>query len=948
MGDYPDSLHATEAKFFGRVAGWRALVASPVDRANPQPALEAWKRLDESLGEPDMKPYTAPDKFANDIWAGIQKLQEDVVGHAKDSLNPDDASEAERWLAVAEDLTSSLTKYRPKGIKSGEGVTDTSTIRADIAKAKARIEALAAAKAILAADESTALAQARVIFRRAGLADDLAARTLLTDAETRLRGRTRYVALSQTVPARRLEVFRSAGVLPTRLLTGEVKPSGRVGFFQTGGLLTAFDAGDGSVIWTDAIDPDDGEIPESLAVSERRAESVAYLARRDGSAALCVREKSGGLIWEQPLGSMTPRGRPLVVRGSLMLAVFDPSRPALGLVARFDLDSGEWLGNVEFGRPLANTGASRPGSTLWAVPAESDELIVVKVAEPDGPAIDPVLANGVPTGHARGSISAPPILGGGDGPDPVFAVLFARDGPAATRVIPVSLGGASISGGPFSLIGWASGPIAFDGETATLATDAGRVYRVGIGLPGGVEPAAFVADEPFMIERPDPRPVFTRVAMASGGTAAVLEGGSLYLIRSRLRSKSGLAFEAFGKPEPVGQSIGAASGLDAVFTLTRLRAGQAARLASFSPFTGAKLWERQIGLGVLARATESDRLRWFDSDARLLELDGPSAASAITARPPTVRPVALKGWPSEAQPTSAIWRGEELFALVSTPGGPQIIHGPRQGWGRNGRSREPAIRAGGESDEPGGIDSVYATRGRGDSPDRFGDGPVATGAGLGGSSAGGVRRFLDALRGRGRRPDDALELVGRERNFREGEVDRFRRRGGTSRIRPVGRRGVFVRRGRPQGGRGLGSSHVRVGRETPCRGGSASRALAGRSQDPRPRRRGPSHRSDFWRGPGIALAKRPTARVRGFVRGQGDRGRRRRPGLDRRRRGLERTFRENPVNGLTPSPFRDAVRGGDRRRIDGRHAHMGRTAYRTLSLSRWVEAFSLIQLCIAS
>ena len=421
--DYPDSSHAAEAKFLGRVAAWRALVASPINRANPKPTLESWKRLDEMLAEPEMKPFVAPDRFAKDVWDGIQKLQEDIVAHAKDGITPEDTSEAERWLGVGEELTPALTKYRPKGLKPGEGVADTTSIRAEIAKTRARIDALAEAKAVLAIDEAPALAQAREIFLRSGLSDDPSARTLLAEAEQRLRGRTRYVAKTPSVPARRTDVARLVGVLPTRLLTPNAKPDGRLGFFQIGGLLTAFDAGDGSVIWTDQIDPDDGETPESLAASDRNAEAVAYLAWRDASPALCVREKTGGLIWEQPLGAMRARGRPLIVRDSLMLAVFDPSRPSLGLINRYDLYSGDWLGTIEFGRPLANTGATRPGSTLWAVPAESDELLVLRIATPDGDPIDPILANGLTTGHVRGSIASPPILGGGDGSDPAFAVL---------------------------------------------------------------------------------------------------------------------------------------------------------------------------------------------------------------------------------------------------------------------------------------------------------------------------------------------------------------------------------------------------------------------------------------------------------------------------------------------------------------------------------------------
>ena len=209
-----------------------------------------------------------------------------------------------------------------------------------------------------------------------------------------------------------------------------------------------------------------------------------------------------------------------------------------------------------------------------------------------------------------------------------------------------------------------------------MATDAGRVYRVGVGLPGGIEPAAFLATGPVELPGSDERPPApARVAMAAGGSVAVIEGGALHLMRARLGAETGLSFKPAMQPIPVGQSLGAASGTGAIFSLTRSREGQAAKLTSFDPIHGGKLWDRQIGLGILARRDASDRLTWFDSEARLLELDESNAAAAVLARPPTVRPISLQGWPADAQPTSALWRGDELIALASSPSGWRLIHG---------------------------------------------------------------------------------------------------------------------------------------------------------------------------------------------------------------------------------------------------------------------------------
>jgi hypothetical protein len=642
VAEHPDHSGAAEARFFGRVAKFRAAVGSPVNRANPQPALDDFKKLDGELAEPPLKGFVAPEKFAGEVWGGLQKLQEDVVAHAKDELKPEDPSEAERWLAVAEGLTAPLNKYRPKGVNLNDGVTETKSLKAQIAKAKARLAALAQAKSVLAADDGSALAKARDLLRLSGLADDPSAKELIAASEARLRERTRYVALETPEPARRFEARRSAGVLPTRLLTPDAKPVGRVGFFQAGGLLAAFDAGDGSIRWTDESDPDDGETPPVLPATDERPESVAYLARRGGKATLCVRDVAGGLIWEQPLGTRESRGRPVAVADSIMLALFDPLRPSLGLVARFDRRTGALRGFVEFGRPVANTGAHRPGSTLWAVPAESDELIVLKVAEPDGLPTDPAVVASVAVGHARGAVAGPPILGGGE-TDPAFAVLPVRDGASATNLIPAALAGSAPPGRPIRLQGWLSGPAAFDGETALISTDAGRVYRVGVGLPGGPEAEAFLEAEPFVVPRVNDRPAPCRVAAASGGSAAILDGESLHLLRARLGTRGGPAFAPTSGPEAVGELLGAASGKGGVFALTRPAPGQAARLASFDPDGGAKLWERQIGLGVSARATAPGRARWLLSDATLLDLDGRAAPAAISARPPALDPAPLRG-----------------------------------------------------------------------------------------------------------------------------------------------------------------------------------------------------------------------------------------------------------------------------------------------------------------
>ncbi len=317
-------------------------------------------------------------------------------------------------------------------------------------------------------------------------------------------------------------------------------------------------------------------------------------------------------LWYQPLPA--PAAGPAVVVGT---RAFVPLRDAGGTVYEFDLTTGNRVGRIRLGQPVAEKGATlRPGTSLLYVAADARRLYLIDAGgkDDDGNRVNPQCVQVIATGHLAGTLRVPPLFIGPEGTEPAerWMVLAQADGPAVTKLRAFAVGAiaAPVAGAtlPETLAvpvvelrvpGWVWFPPVSDGERLAVASDTGQMRLFGVNQAGNFDKPLFPLPSPPLPLPPDDRPVRGLVIPVEEATYWVLAAGQLRKARLALVPNKGQEVVLAGAPLNVGEPVHAAqigARKDAACLAVRTPNSSGCRAVCFDLRTGEVRWQRQLGL----------------------------------------------------------------------------------------------------------------------------------------------------------------------------------------------------------------------------------------------------------------------------------------------------------------------------------------------------------------
>jgi outer membrane protein assembly factor BamB len=495
LKDYADEPRADEYKFMVAWCNVRQAAYS-VSSASEVPAT--WQKvkqfLDERVDDPFLKDY------AVDAADTVRKVAETAAERGDSVVQKKQYDEAEESVRVGREALAYFPRYRNEGLGAGEErvIEQLGAIELRVRGARDRQRVVDEITKGLEDPTEKNILKAEETAVTAGLSGDPEVKELLAKAR-------RESARTIKFEAADAELAKSKPAppgLPGVLLTPRVgrAPSAAPGksgvvFAQARGVLYAHDDVTGDLLWATRVGLDAAPpLPPAPGSSD-----PALVVGADGRSVSARAVRTGDVLWYHPLEAMCA-GRPVVAGGRAFIPLRDDKEGRPGRLVAFDIASGNRLGTLICGRPLAGSGARQPGSGRLFFPAAERLIFVVNPDAIDSP--NPCEAV-LQTDHPAGSLRGDPILLGGDAPpvaggeDPKFLVLAQADGIGYTKVRAFKLDAgpiAALAPAPpveSSLRGWAWYTPYFDGERLAVATDAGELGIYGINLPGNRDKMLF-------------------------------------------------------------------------------------------------------------------------------------------------------------------------------------------------------------------------------------------------------------------------------------------------------------------------------------------------------------------------------------------------------------------------------------------------------------------------
>ena len=615
---YAGGRDAETYRFFADLAAVRLVVGSVTTKENPRPALDAFRAFVEARKGTHL---AKPEQRGFDIFDAGKKLADDVVTFAQDRVKafaadrtkPDELRQAEEMIAAGRDLGPLVEPFRPPAVTPLDVAARLDGVQAAVGRERARLDAIARARAALADPTDRAIQDVTADLAAAGLAADAEAVGLLAQAEADFLRRVRYdpdpAAPLAALPAGTPSLLVVAPVGPVRPPARTALDDPPAVFLAVArGVLAALDEDTGDLLWAARVGPDATDPPavarvESADGPTDLAVVVSNVAGQPAVTGTALR--SGAVRWRQSLPA--PAAGAAAVVGA---RAFVPVRDAAGSVLVFDLTSGARVGRLTLGQPVGPAATARAGVPELYVAAEARRVFVFDV-QPGG---DPRCVRVIPTGHPAGTLrTAPTLLGpAGDDPAPRWLVLSQADGPTAMRLRafplpangPLAADAAPVStpvspAADLALPGWAWFPPVSDGERLAVVTDAGQFRLFGINQPGNNDTAIFPLPHPTLAPPPAGNPMRGLVVPAEEGAFWVLAGGTMRKFRLTLLPDRGLAMVSAGNPVPVGEPTQPAQltpRRDVACFVVGSQHAAGCRAVAVRLADGEPRWQRQLGV----------------------------------------------------------------------------------------------------------------------------------------------------------------------------------------------------------------------------------------------------------------------------------------------------------------------------------------------------------------
>lgn len=682
--EYPDSRKIDEYKFFRDLSQMQTVVRSVTTRENYDAAVKRFREFIEANKD---SPFAKPKSgYGRDILESGKKLSEDIATFSQDRVKTfqgDRANKsgelnlADKAIADGRELLPILEPYRSdEDLPLDKQRTAFDNAEKAVKRERDRTAAINSAKAKLV-DPSDSVIQVVVSdLQAAGFLDDIEAQSLIAEAKGRLRDLVKY----EDDPAARQEpppTVASSLLFVTPL--GETKfrepvagETPTVYLCVARGILYAIEDDTGTLLWATRVGPDVTDPPAVARVQLATGlTDVAVVTSNVGNtpAVSGYLLRSGKAEWYQPLPA--PAAGPAIVMGT---RAFVPVRDAQGTVYEFDLKTGDRVGRIRLGQPVADRGATiRPGTSLLYVAADARRLYVIDVGgkDDDGNRVNPRCLQVIATGHLPGTLRVAPLFVGPEGVEPAerWMVLAQADSPARTQLRafsmkeppPAPVDGVKVPETPavpdvtVPIDGWVSFAPVSDGEQLAVITDTGHFRLFGVKQAGNLDKPLYPLPSP---DQPVDRPVPGLVVPLEESTYWLLAGGQLQKARLALLPSKGQEIVRVGAPKPIGEPIHRAqinSRKDVACVVVRSMNSSGCRAVAFGLRDGEIRWQRQLGLvpakmsadQFAAPVAQGERLILVDEDGSVVAVptSGNIGAGQTLA--------ALPGWRLDSPPQNA-------------------------------------------------------------------------------------------------------------------------------------------------------------------------------------------------------------------------------------------------------------------------------------------------------
>lgn len=453
----------------------------------------------------------------------LPRIAEGLANEARDQKQQPLVDQARQAVALVNDFVPKT--QRPTAllgeIEASLALTE-QTLRRDTALA----EAIKAIDAALAANQA---AEAYDLRRQLVKSyPDTAADPGLLEAMLRVT-QAQQAAVQVTPAGRAAETGDPAGpvarvVVPTRVEgAGAPGVEGRVLSALAGGAAYGVDAASGQVLWRRYVGFDATVPPQPIERSP--ASDVALIDPARGELAR-LDARTGTLRWRQTLEG--PLGiAPLSVGPRVLVAT------TAGQLHRLDAASGQLVDTITLPQELAVApAADERGQQLYQFAAHSSLFVL---SADDGRCLEVLY-----TGHAQGTLRAPPVVF--SGPNFRYVIVGENRG-LHDGVLRVFAAGAEGTGLKLAqevpLEGHVTQSPTIDGRLLHLVTDRGAIYALELGPPERGAPLTSIIAQPA--EGPDHAPRFALIR------------GNRYLIADRQLTRYNL-LTAAGRLEARGRT----------------------------------------------------------------------------------------------------------------------------------------------------------------------------------------------------------------------------------------------------------------------------------------------------------------------------------------------------------------------------------------------------------
>ncbi len=665
--DYGGSKDADKYKFFADLSSMQTVVRGVTNREDYDPGV---KRLAEFVEAQKESPLAKPGAYALDILEAGKLLGEAIGNHAKDRVaafkkdrtKSGELARADKAIETLEKLITDLDPFR------GPDDPPLKKLKEDVAEAKAgvkserdRLVTIAAAREKLASPTDAVIQVVETELATAGLKDDDEAVKLISDAKGRLISLVRYEedkAAAQPAPpspaASLLFVTPVGKPKPGPLPAKD--PNGSVFLCVARGILYALDEADGALLWATRVSADVVDPPAVAKIGPAAdpTELAVVPSNVGGAPAVSgVLLRTGVTKWYQPLPAAA--AGPAVV---IDKRAFVPTRDPLGAVYEFNLETGERLGKISLGQPLADRSAVlRPGTNLLYIAAEARRLYVLDTGGKDenGNQVNPRCAQVIATGHLPGTVRVPPIFVGPEGVEPAdrWMVLAQAEGTSKTLLRTFAVGplppppaaGASVPETPAThaaalpVPGWVTFPMVCDGERLAVATDTGHFRLFGINQPGNADKTLFPLPTPATPTLTGDKTAPGLVLPVEESTYLVLAAGQLQKARLTLVPSKGQSVVFDGAPLAAGEPLHAGQmNAKKNVACVAVRPGGSAgcRAVAIDMRDGEVRWQRQLGVVPAKLSADlvappiavGDRFIMIDEDGAVISVPATGAVAA--------------------------------------------------------------------------------------------------------------------------------------------------------------------------------------------------------------------------------------------------------------------------------------------------------------------------------